>query len=570
MAVATSPTTVVAPHAVLDHIHPEPTSFIRKYIFSIDHKVIGIQYMITGLLFFVFAGLLAELIRIQLMHNDGKFVSPETYNQIYSMHGSAMVWMVIIPLLTGGFGNFVMPLQIGARDVAFPWLNLAAFWMFPVAGMLLFASFLVGAPDAGWTEYPPVSLQGPPGTNLWCMAIFLIGISSTLTGINFIVTILKMRAPGMTLTRMPLFIWAQLSTAGLSMIATTALAGALLALFLERVFGVPFYDPAKGGSPILWQHMFWFYSHPAVYIMILPAFGIISEVLPTFARKPIFGYKMIAFSSVAIALVGFMVWAHHMFTSGLAPWLQLPFMILTMIVAIPTGIKIFSWMATLWGGSITLSPAMLFAIGFLITFSFGGITGVLLAAVPFDYHAHGTYFVVAHFHYVLYGGSVFGIFSGLYYWWPKMTGRMMNSTMGKWHFWLTFIAFNATFLPMHWLGLMGMPRRVAVYAPDHDAVLWNNVASISSFLLAASTLLLFINMVWSYKKGKKAGANPWGARTLDWMIPSPPPYYNFKRIPAVLATPYDFGNPLPYLGLDAAEGAGATPQSTSGHPVPAH
>ncbi|GAC1593623.1 MAG: hypothetical protein NVS3B28_23700 [Candidatus Velthaea sp.] len=379
-----------------------------------------------------------------------------------------------------------------------------------------------------------------------------------------------MRAPGMTLTRMPLFIWAQLSTAGLSMIATTALAGALLALFLERVFGVPFYDPAKGGSPILWQHMFWFYSHPAVYIMILPAFGIISEVLPTFARKPIFGYKMIAFSSVAIALVGFMVWAHHMFTSGLAPWLQLPFMILTMIVAIPTGIKIFSWMATLWGGSITLSPAMLFAIGFLITFSFGGITGVLLAAVPFDYHAHGTYFVVAHFHYVLYGGSVFGIFSGLYYWWPKMTGRMMNSTMGKWHFWLTFIAFNATFLPMHWLGLMGMPRRVAVYAPDHDAVLWNNVASISSFLLAASTLLLFINMVWSYKKGKKAGANPWGARTLDWMIPSPPPYYNFKRIPAVLATPYDFGNPLPYLGLDAAEGAGATPQSTSGHPVPAH
>jgi cytochrome c oxidase subunit 1 len=569
MAVATS-TTTVAPHAVLDHIHTEPTSFVRRYIFSIDHKVIGIQYMITGLLFFVLAGLLAELIRIQLLHNNASFMSPEVYNGVYTMHGSAMVWMVIIPLLTGGFGNFVMPLMIGARDVAFPWLNLAAFWMFPIAGVLLFGAFLVGAPDAGWTEYPPVSLQGPAGTNLWCVAIFLIGISSTLTGINFIVTILKMRAPGMTLTRMPLFVWAQLSTAGLSMIATTALAAALLALFLERVFGVPFYSPANGGSPILWQHMFWLYSHPAVYIMILPAFGIVSEVLPTFARKPIFGYKMIAFSSVAIALVGFMVWAHHMFTSGLAPWLQLPFMILTMIVAIPTGIKIFSWMATLWGGSIELTPAMLFSIGFLITFTFGGITGVFLAAIPVDLHAHGTYFVVGHFHYVLYGGSVFGIFSGLYYWWPKITGRMMNETVGKWHFWLTFISFNGTFLPMHWLGLEGMPRRVATYLPSHDAVLWNQVASVSSFVLATSTLLLFGNMAWSLTKGKRAGANPWGARTLEWMISSPPPYYNFKRVPAVLATPYDFGNPLPYIGLDVPEGAAATPQRTAGPPAPAH
>ena len=568
MAVVSTTTTTVAPHAVLDHIHPEPTSFVRRYIFSIDHKVIGIQYMITGLLFFVLAGLLAELIRIQLLHNDARFMSPEVYNGVYTMHGSAMVWMVIIPLVTGGFGNFVMPLQIGARDVAFPWLNLASFWMFPIAGVLLFGAFLVGAPDAGWTEYPPVSLQGPVGTNYWCVAIFLIGISSTLTGINFIVTILKMRAPGMTLTRMPLFVWAQLSTAALSMIATTALAAALLALFLERVFGIPFYDPTKGGSPILWQHMFWFYSHPAVYIMILPAFGIISEVLPTFARKPIFGYKMIAFSSVAIALVGFMVWAHHMFTSGLAPWLQLPFMILTMIVAIPTGIKIFSWMATLWGGAIELTPAMLFAIGFLITFTFGGITGVFLAAIPVDLHAHGTYFVVGHFHYVLYGGSVFGIFAGLYYWWPKITGRMMNERVGLWHFWLTFISFNCTFLPMHWLGLQGMPRRVATYLDSHDAVFWNQVASISSFVLAASTLLLFGNMAWSFYKGKRAGANPWGARTLEWMISSPPPYYNYKRVPAVLATPYDFGNPLPYIGLDSPEGTLPTPQLTA-PPAPA-
>ncbi len=368
---------------------------------------------------------------------------------------------------------------------------------------------------------------------MWCIAIFLIGISSTLTGINFLVTIFKMRAPGMTFTRMPLFVWASAATAGLNMVATTALAAALLALFLERQFGVPFYNPTKGGSPILWQHMFWFYSHPAVYIMILPAFGIISEVLPTFSRKPIFGYKMIAFSSVAIALLGFMVWAHHMFTSGMAPWLQLPFMIITMLIAIPTGIKIFSWMATLWGGSIEFSAACLFALGFLITFTLGGVTGFFLAAVPADLHEHGTYFVVGHIHYVLYGGSVFGIFAGLYYWWPKMTGRMMNERLGQWHAWVTFVAFNCTFLPMHWLGLLGMPRRVAMY--DVEFEFWNQVVSICSFFLAASTLMIMGNMLWSFKNGKKAGPNPWGARTLEWMITSPPPYYNFKKVPAVLA-----------------------------------
>jgi len=564
MAVATRPS---APHAVLDHIHPEPESFVRKYIFSIDHKVIGIQYMVVGLIFFVISGLLAEVIRVQLLHPDGRFLGGEQYNQVYTMHGSAMVWLVIIPLVTGGFGNFIMPLMIGARDVAFPWLNMASFWMFPPAGLLLFGSFLVGAPDAGWTEYPPISLLGPPGTSMWCAAIFLIGISSTLTGINFLVTILKMRAPGMTFTRMPLFVWAQIATAALSMVATTALAGALAALFIERQFGVPFYDPAKGGSPLLWQHMFWFYSHPAVYIMILPAFGIISEVLPTFARKPIFGYKMIAFSSVAIALLGFMVWAHHMFTSGMVPWLQLPFMILTMIVAIPTGVKIFGWVATLWGGSINFSSAMLFAVGFILTFTLGGITGVYLAAVPVDLHAHGTYFIVAHFHYVLFGGSVFGIFAGLYYWWPKFTGRMMNETLGKWHFWTAFISFNCTFLPMHWLGLLGMPRRVAVYDPQFT--FWNQFASVSSFVLAASTLLLFYNMANSLARGKKAGPNPWGGRTLEWMISSPPPYYNFKKVPAVLGLPYDFGNPLPYLGLDNPQAEAATPSQT-GQPVAAH
>jgi cytochrome c oxidase subunit 1 len=561
MAVAT-PTTTPIPRPVLDHIHPEPTGFIRKYIFSIDHKIIAYQYFITAGLFFVIAGLLAEMIRIDLLKHTG-VLTPNVYNQVYSVHGSMMVWLVIIPFVSGAFGNFVMPLQIGARDVAFPWLNLAAFWMFPPAGLILLASFAFGAPDAGWTEYPPISLQAPFGTSMWCIAIFLIGISSTLTGINFLVTIFKMRAPGMTFTRMPLFVWASAATAGLNMVATTALAGALLALFLERQFGVPFYNPTKGGSPILWQHMFWFYSHPAVYIMILPAFGIVSEVLPTFSRKPIFGYKMIAFSSVAIALLGFMVWAHHMFTSGMAPWLQLPFMIITMLIAIPTGIKIFSWMATLWGGSIEFSPACLFALGFLITFTLGGVTGFFLAAVPADLHEHGTYFVVGHIHYVLYGGSVFGIYAGLYYWWPKMTGRMMNERLGQWHAWVTFVAFNCTFLPMHWLGLLGMPRRVAMY--DVEFEFWNQVVSICSFFLAASTLMIMGNMLWSFKNGKKAGPNPWGARTLEWMISSPPPYYNFKKVPAVLAAPYDFGNPLPYIGLDAEPGAvEATPQSTTG------
>jgi cytochrome c oxidase subunit 1 len=554
-------------HAVLDHIHPAPTSFIRKYIFSLDAKVIGIQYMITAGLFFLIAGLLAEIIRAQLMSPSGAVVSAATYNQVYSMHGSAMVWMVVIPMLTGAFGNFVMPMQIGARDVAFPWLNLISFWIFPVAGIVLFSSFLVGAPDAGWTEYPPISLQGPPGTTMWCVAIFLVGISSTLTGINFLVTILKMRAPGMTFTRMPLFVWAQLATAPMLLIATTALNGALGALFLERTFGIPFYAPAHGGSPILWQHMFWFYSHPAVYIMILPAFGFISEILPTFSRKPIFGYKMIAFSTVMIALLSFSVWAHHMFTSGMVPWLQLPFMIITMLIAIPTGIKIFSWMATLWGGSIRWTTAMLFATGFLITFTCGGLTGFFLAAVPADYHEHGTYFVVAHFHYVLYGGSILGLFAAFYYWFPKMSGRMLDETMGKWHFWLTFIAFNGTFMPMHWLGLLGMPRRVAIYDPQYQ--FWNQFASISSFVLAASMLLFLYNMFVSMRRGQKAGPNPWGARTLEWMISSPPPYYNFTKIPAVLAAPYDFGNPLPYIGLDAAEGAeAATPLIT--HPTPVY
>jgi len=549
------------PGGIADHIHPEPQGFLKRYVFSIDHKIIGIQYLITGFVFMMLAGLLAETIRTQLLNANGGFVSPDTYNEVYSVHGSAMVWLVIIPLATGGFGNLVFPIMIGARDVAFPWLNMLSFWIFPVAGLMLFSSFLMGAPSAGWTEYPPVSLQGAPGTSMWCAAIFLVGVSSTLTGINFVVTILKMRAPGMTFTRMPLFVWGQFATAPLLMIATTALAAALAALFMERVFGVPFYDPTKGGSPVLWQHMFWFYSHPAVYIMILPLFGIISEVLPTFSRKPIFGYKLIAFSSMAIALLGFMVWAHHMFTSGMAPFLQVLFMVMTFTIAVPTGVKIFSWTATLWGGKIHYSTAMLFSMGFLALFTFGGITGVFLAAVPTDLDLHGTYFVVGHFHYVLVGGSLMGVFAGMYYWFPKMSGRVLNETLGKIHFWLFFVGLNMTFLPMHWLGFEGMPRWVSSYDPQFQ--FWNRFESVGSYIMTLGILLFFINCIYSARAGKKSGPNPWGARTLEWQIPSPPNYYNFKRVPTVYGLPYDFSQPLPYTGLED-ELTDAPPASLAG------
>jgi cytochrome c oxidase subunit I len=547
-------TTTHTEHDVHDHIHPPPQGFIRKYVFSLDHKVIGIQYFVFGLFMMIIAGCFAELMRVQLTNPKGTFMSFNDYNTMFTMHGTAMVWLVTIPLVTGAIGNFVMPLQIGARDVAFPWLNMLSFWLVPVAAIILFSSFFVGAPDAGWTEYPPVSLQQGAGGALWCMAIFIVGISSTLTGMNFTVTIAKMRAPGMTWTRMPLFVWATFATATVNMIATVALSAAVLALFFEHVFDVPFFDATRGGAAVLYQHMFWFYSHPAVYIFILPAFGVISEVLPTFARKPVFGYKMIAFSSMAIAILGFAVWAHHMFPSGLAPWLQIPFMILTYAIAIPTGIKVFSWVATLWGGRIHFTTPMLYSLAFLITFTFGGITGIFLASVPVDLHEHGSYFVVGHFHYVVAGGAILGLFAGITYWYPKVTGRMLNETLGQIGFWLFFIGFNGTFLPMHWLGLEGMPRRYAsyeVFAKAYpDSVMWNQLETVASFLMVASVAALAFNMFWSVKHGRPSGINPWGARTLEWTLASPPPYYNFMKIPIVLARPYDFADPLPYRNLD--------------------
>jgi len=545
--------TVHSDHAH-DHIHPPPEGFIRKYIFSIDHKVIAIQYLIVGLFFLIIGGSFAELIRLELWNPAGTFLSFSTYNEMFTMHGTVMVWLVTIPLVTGALGNFIMPLQIGARDVAFPWLNMLSFWLFPVAGLVLFSGFIFGLPSAGWTEYPPISLSYGVGTGLWCIAIIIIGISSTLTGLNFTATVVKMRAPGMTWTRMPLFTWATFATALVNMVATVALSAALLALFLNDVFHVPFYEVARGGAPVMYQHMFWFYSHPAVYIFILPAFGVISEVLPVFARKPIFGYKMIAFSSLAIAILGFAVWAHHMFPSGIAPWLQIPFMIITYAIGIPTGLKVFSWLATLWGGRITFSTPMLYALGFLITFTFGGITGIFLAAVPADLHEHGSYFVVGHFHYVVAGGAFMGFLAAVTFWFPKATGRMLHEGLSKLGFWLFTIGLTGTFLPMHWLGLEGLPRRYPSYEyfvlRYPDAVFWNRVETVSSFLMAASVAILAINLIWSLRRGRASGINPWGARTLEWTISSPPPYYNFKKIPTVFGRPYDYSEPLPYRNLD--------------------
>jgi cytochrome c oxidase subunit 1 len=535
-------------------IHPPPEGFVRKFVFSLDHKVIGIQYFATAILFLVIMGIFGILIRMQLWDPKGAIVSHDVYNTLFTMHGSPGVWLVIIPLATGAIGNFVMPLQIGARDVAFPWLNMLSFWLLPVAAVVLYSTFLFGGVHAGWTEYPPISLADGTAGALWCLAIIIVGVSSTLTGMNFMVTIIKMRAPGMTWTRMPLFVWSTFATALINMIATVALSASLIALFLEHVFNVPFFDASRGGSAILYQHMFWFYSHPAVYIFIIPAFGVISEVLPTFSRKPIFGYKMIAFSSMAIALLGFAVWAHHMFPSGLAPWIQVPFMILTFAIGVPTGIKIFSWLATLWGGRIQLATPMLYALGFLVAFTFGGITGIFLASVPANFHEHGSYFVVGHFHYTVGGGAVLGLLAGICYWYPKATGRMMSERLGKLGFWLFFLGFSGTFLPMHWLGLEGMPRRYAsyeVFARAYpDAVFWNRFETVSAFFMVIAVGLLAFNMLWSLRHGKLAGNNPWGARTLEWTISSPPPYYNFKNIPVVLGRPYDFGDPLPYRNLD--------------------
>ncbi len=520
----------------------------RKYFsFSTDHKVIGIQYLVTSFVFYLIGGVLAELVRTELATPASDFVSRELYNQLFTMHATVMIFLWIIPTLTGGFGNFLIPLMIGAEDMAFPKLNAIAFWIIPPSGILLMSSFFVGTANSGWTSYPPLSLiSNKAGEAIWILGIILVGTSSIMAALNFMTTLLKMRIPSMPMLKMPLFCWAMIATSALQLIATPVLTGAVVLLAFDLLVGTAFFNPTGGGDPIVYQHMFWFYSHPAVYIMILPAFGLISEIIPTHARKPIFGYKAIAYSSLAISFLGLIVWAHHMFTSGTPDWLRMFFMIATMVIAVPTGIKVFSWLATIWGGKLRLCSAMLFSMGFVSMFVVGGLSGVMVAAVPFDIHVHDTYFIVAHLHYVLFGGSVFGIYAAMYHWFPKITGRMLNEFWGKVHFVLTFIGFNMTFLPMHVLGLQGMNRRIAEYDPQFAAI--NLFCTIGSYLLAVSTLPFLINAIYSWMAGPQAGDNPWESLTLEWTTTSPPPVENFETEPVLTHGPYDYGKnwqPIP-------------------------
>jgi cytochrome c oxidase subunit I len=527
------PTTEIA------HAHEAERKWWHFFTFSTDHKVIGIQYIVTSFIFYMIGGSLATAIRTELATPAPDFVSPETYNTLLTLHGTVMIFLWIIPA-GAGLANYLIPLMIGARDMAFPKLNAVAFWMIPPAGLVLVASFFFEAPQAGWTSYPPLSLMtGKVGEGIWIFSLLTLGTSSILGAINFLVTILKMRVPSMGIHQMPLFCWAMMATSGLVLIGTPVLAGALILLAFDLLAGTAFFNPTGGGDPVVYQHMFWFYSHPAVYIMVLPLFGAISEILPVHARKPIFGYKAIAYSSLAISFLGLIVWAHHMFTSGTPAWLRMFFMITTMIIAVPTGIKVFGWLATIWGGKIAINSAMMFAMSFIAVFVIGGISGVMLAAVPFDIHVHDTYFVVAHLHYVLFGGSVFGIYAAIYHWFPKMTGRMMNEPLGLVHCALTFIGMNLTFMPMHELGLLGMNRRVALYDPRFTSL--NQLVTVGSYILAVSTFPFLFNAVWSWFKGKPASDNPWRALTLEWQTSSPPMIENFEVLPVLTTGPYDYG-----------------------------
>ncbi|MEX2226357.1 MAG: cytochrome c oxidase subunit I [Dehalococcoidia bacterium] len=519
-------------------------SGLWSWLTTVDHKRIGILYCVSALVFFLVGGIEALLIRIQLAQPNGTFLDQDSYNRIFTMHGTTMIFLVIMPLSTG-FINLLLPLMIGARDVAFPRLNAFSYWAFLFGGIFLNASFFtggnifegeLGAPDGGWFGYAPLTLnQYSPGDgiNYWMLGLQILGIATMAGGFNFIVTTLNMRAPGMSLLRMPLFVWMALVTSFLMIFAMPIIAVALFQLTFDRIFDANFFNPAAGASPLLWQHMFWLFGHPEVYILILPAFGIVSEVLPVFSRKPLFGYPFVVFSGVAIGFMSWGVWAHHMYTVGLGSIANSAFGISTILIAVPTGVKIFNWMGTMWGGSISFKTPVMFCLGFITMFTIGGLTGVTHSMVPSDYQQQDTYYIVAHFHQVLFGGALFGLFAGVYYWFPKFTGRMLSETWGQVHFWLMFIGFNLTFQPMMILGLMGMPRRISSYPEDYGWDLWNMIATLGAFTIALGILVFLINFIMSIRNGEESGPDPWDGRTLEWSIPSPPPHYNFAKIPVV-------------------------------------
>jgi cytochrome c oxidase subunit 1 len=509
---------------------------VASWFTTTDHKRIGILYIATSLAFFAAGGVLALVMRLQLAQSGADVVEPDTYNQLFTMHGTTMVFLVIVPILAG-FANYLVPLMIGAADMAFPRLNAFSYWMFLFGGIALYSSWFAsgGAPSAGWTSYVPLSVDSQGvGQDLWILSLHVLTIASLAGAINFIVTIHNMRTAGMTWMRLPLFVWSIEIYAFLLVVALPALSAGLTLLIFDRQLDTHFFRPDAGGDAVLYQHVFWFFGHPEVYIMILPAMGIISEVIPVFARKPIFGYTAIAFSTVAIGFYSLLVWAHHMFTVGLPDFLMGFFMISSMIIAVPTGVKIFNWLATLWRGNIRFDTAMLFALGFVGLFTIGGLSGIFVAAFPFDWQAQDTYFVVAHLHYVLFGGSVFGIFAGLYYWWPKMFGRKLGETLGKWQFWLMMIGFNLTFFPQHMLGLLGMPRRIYTYRNDSLWEAYNLASTIGSFVMGLGILLFLVNVIRTRRRpDARTGNDPWLADTLEWFTTSPPPPHNFDRIPYV-------------------------------------